>query len=466
MAIATRDPSTGRLVEEFLESSPSVVDAALDAAVASARRMRRSSIEDRAAALRRVASILDADRKRLASLITLEMGRPLGAALAEVDKCAKSLHYYADNATAFMAAVLGDAAAVGASRAEVRWDPLGVVLAVMPWNYPFWQVIRFAAPALIAGNSVLLKHASNVPQCALALQAVFENAGLPDGAFQSLLVSSDRVAELIRDPRVAAITLTGSESAGRHVASVAGSVVKKCVLELGGSDPFIVMPSSDIVSAAAVAAASRVQNAGQSCISAKRFIVHTDIADEFIDAFVAAMSTVVTGDPWHGATTMGPLATPGGLTDIRGLVDDALGHGAEAILGGDEPEAPGWFYNPTVLRGVTPEARIFSEEAFGPVATVLEVADIEAAIGVANATDFGLSSSVWTNDSAELEEFVTNLDAGGVFVNGMTASYPQLPFGGIKNSGYGRELSYFGLREFCNAKTVWVGAAPSQGTKS
>jgi succinate-semialdehyde dehydrogenase/glutarate-semialdehyde dehydrogenase len=462
MAIATREPSTGRLVKEYTEPSAVELDAALDAATVAARALRRSALGERVAALRRVASVLDSDLERFASLITIEMGRPLGAARAEIAKCATSLRYYAEHAAEFMAPVIGDAAAVGASRAEVRWDPLGVVLAVMPWNYPFWQVIRFAAPALLAGNSVLLKHASNVPQCALALQEVFERAGFPDGAFQSLLVGSDRVADLIRDPRVAAITLTGSESAGRQVASVAGSVIKKCVLELGGSDPFIVMPSSDVARAGAVAAQSRTQNSGQSCISAKRFIVHTDIADEFIDSFVSAMSAVVTGDPWDATTTMGPLATPGGLGDIRGLVDDALSHGASVLLGADEPESGGWFYNPTVLRGVTPSARIFAEEAFGPVATVLEVGDLEEAIRIANSTDFGLSSSVWTRDPDEFERFALELDAGGVFLNGMTASYPQLPFGGIKSSGYGRELSYFGLREFCNAKTVWVGAEPTE----
>jgi succinate-semialdehyde dehydrogenase/glutarate-semialdehyde dehydrogenase len=325
----------------------------------------------------------------------------------------------------------------------------------MPWNYPLWQVIRFAAPALMAGNTGLLKHASNVPQSALYLDELFEKGGFPVGSFRTLLVGSREVAAVIEDPRVKAVTLTGSEPAGRSVAATAGNVIKKAVLELGGSDPFIVMPSADLEEAAAVAVKARVSNNGQSCIAGKRFIVHADVYDTFVQKFADKMNALKVGDPMDEATDVGPLATESGRTDVAELVDDAVLKGAEVLAGGSAPDRPGWYYNPTVLAGLTEDMRIVMEETFGPVASVYKVADREEAAKVANQTTFGLSSSVWSNDEAEQEWFVAHLDAGAVFLNGMTVSYPELPFGGIKDSGYGRELAAAGIREFCNLKTVW-----------
>jgi succinate-semialdehyde dehydrogenase/glutarate-semialdehyde dehydrogenase len=331
------------------------------------------------------------------------------------------------------------------------------VLAVMPWNFPLWQVMRFAAPALMAGNVGLLKHASNVPQTALLFADVFERAGFPDGAFQTLLIPSSAVKRVLTDPRVVAATLTGSEGAGRSVAEIAGREIKKTVLELGGSDAFIVMPSADLDNAVKVAVTSRTQNNGQSCISAKRFIVHADIADAFREKFVAAMSALVVGDPLEAGTDVGPLATEQGRVDVEELVDGAVKAGATVLCGGQRPDRPGWFYPPTVLTDITPDMPIYAEEVFGPVAQLYVVPDADAAIELANATRFGLSSNAWTNDTDEQARFIDGLSAGGVFINGMTISYPELPFGGVKSSGYGRELSALGIREFCNAKTVWIG---------
>jgi succinate-semialdehyde dehydrogenase/glutarate-semialdehyde dehydrogenase len=346
---------------------------------------------------------------------------------------------------------------VSAKQAFVRWQPLGPVLAVMPWNFPLWQVMRFAAPALMAGNVGLLKHASNVPQTALKLQDLFRVAGFPEGAFQTLLIGSSAVADVLADRRVVAATLTGSEPAGRSVAETAGRHIKKTVLELGGSDPFVVMPSADLEAAATVATTSRCQNNGQSCISAKRFIVHADVAEEWQRLFVKTMSSLVVGDPMDDHTDVGPLATEQGLRDVEELVDDAVAKGAEVLCGGRRGSGPGWYYPPTVITGITPDMRMYREEVFGPVAALYRVPDIGAAIELANDTDFGLGSNAWTTDPAERDRFVDELAAGQVFINGMTTSYPQLPFGGIRSSGYGRELADLGIREFCNAKTVWVG---------
>jgi succinate-semialdehyde dehydrogenase/glutarate-semialdehyde dehydrogenase len=329
------------------------------------------------------------------------------------------------------------------------------VLAVMPWNYPLWQVLRFAGPALMAGNAGLLKHASNVPQAALYLDTLFQRAGFPVGAFHSLLVPASRVERVLRDPRVKATTLTGSEPAGRSLAAIAGSEVKHVVLELGGSDPFIVMPSADIGRAATVAVTARNQNNGQSCIAAKRFIVHTDVYDEFTSLFVDRVAALTVGDPLDESTDVGPLATQVGRDELAEQVNDAVGRGASVLAGGSAPDRPGWFYEPTVLADITPDMRLYLEEAFGPVATVYRVDDRNEAIRVANGTTFGLSSSVWTSDDDEQEWFIRNLDAGAVFVNGMTASYPELPFGGVKDSGVGRELAAAGIREFCNLQTIW-----------
>jgi succinate-semialdehyde dehydrogenase/glutarate-semialdehyde dehydrogenase len=325
----------------------------------------------------------------------------------------------------------------------------------MPWNYPLWQVVRFAAPALMAGNAGVLKHASNVPQTALYLDTLFERAGFPAGAFSTLLIGAGEVDPVIADRRVAAVTLTGSEAAGREVGATAGRQLKKVVLELGGSDPFIVLPSADVEEAARVAVLARTVNNGQSCIAAKRFLVHTDVHDAFLDRFTDAMRTLRTGDPMDPKTDIGPLATEGGRRDVAELVDDAVARGAKALVGGETPDGPGWFYPPTVLVGITEDMRIHREEAFGPVATVYRVADLDEAVRLANATSFGLSSSVWTRDGAEQEELIRRLEAGAVFVNGMTVSHPELPFGGIKDSGHGRELAAAGIREFCNLKTVW-----------
>jgi succinate-semialdehyde dehydrogenase/glutarate-semialdehyde dehydrogenase len=407
--------------------------------------------------MRRSADLLESDVENAASMLTREMGKTIGQARAEILKSAKTMRFYAEHAEAFLSGRELDAAAVGASRAYTTYQPLGVVLAVMPWNYPIWQVIRFAAPALMAGNTALLKHASNVPQAALYLDTLFERGGFPTGAFRSLLIGASHVEAVLRDRRVVAATLTGSEPAGRSVASIAGSEVKHVVLELGGSDPFIVMPSADIERAVATAVTSRTANNGQACINAKRFIVHEDVYDDFLSRFTERMGGLVVGDPMHESTDVGPLATRGGREELAEIVDDALAKGAVATTGGSAIDGPGWFYAPTVLTGVTREMRAYAEEAFGPVATVYRVGSADEALEIANDTTFGLSSAVWSTDSAEQEHLVAGLDAGAVFVNGMSISYPEVPFGGIKDSGVGRELSVEGIREFVNSKSVWKG---------
>jgi len=385
------------------------------------------------------------------------MGKRLAAAGAEVDKCARACRFYAERAEALLADEPGDAPAVGARRAFTRYEPLGPVLAVMPWNFPLWQVIRFAAPALMAGNVGLLKHASNVPQTALFLEELFHGAGFPDGAFQTLLIGSEQVERVLRDARVKAATLTGSEPAGRSVAAIAGDEVKKTVLELGGSDPFVVMPSADVVQAAAVGVVARCQNNGQSCIAAKRFIVHDTVADRFEAFFVEKMAALRVGDPMDDSIDVGPLATRQVRDDVEAQVADATAKGATVLCGGARIEGPGWYYPPTVVTRLTPDMRMYHEEVFGPVAQLYRVRDVDEAIALANATTFGLGSNAWTNDPDEQERFVRGLRAGLVFVNGMTTSYPELPFGGVERSGYGRELSAHGIREFCDLKTVWVG---------
>jgi succinate-semialdehyde dehydrogenase/glutarate-semialdehyde dehydrogenase len=408
-----------------------------------------------------VASILEREAHAgpdagIAAIMTMEMGKTLAAARAEVTKCAKGCRYYATQAHGMLADEPADALAVGARRAFARYRPMGPILAVMPWNFPLWQVIRFAAPALMAGNVALLKHASNVPQTALFLQELFHRAGFPEGAFSTLLMGTDQVERVLTDPRVRAATLTGSEPAGRAVAAIAGRELKKTVLELGGSDPFIVMPSADIARAAAVATQARCQNNGQSCIAAKRFLVHDEVYDAFTEAFVEQMSQLTMGDPSDAATDVGPLAMRQGRDTVAGQVYDAMTHGAHVLCGGQMPDQPGWWYPPTVVTDLTPVMRMWSEEVFGPVAGVYRVRSYGEAVAVANGTTFGLGANVWTGNPAEQERFVGDLDAGQIFVNGMVTSYPQLPFGGVKNSGYGRELSAHGLREFCHLSTVWI----------
>ncbi|MGE5292391.1 MAG: NADP-dependent succinic semialdehyde dehydrogenase [Micromonosporaceae bacterium] len=457
MPIATVNPVTGETLREFKDLDPAEIDARIALAHETFLSYRLTSFAERASLLRAAADLLDAEAEDTGKLMTTEMGKPLAQAMAEVVKCAKAMRFYAEHAEGFLADEPAEPKAVGATGAYTRYQPLGVVLAVMPWNFPLWQVVRFAAPALMAGNTGLLKHASNVPQTALYLQDVLRRAGFPEGCFQTLLIGSAAVETVLRDPRVAAATLTGSEPAGRSVAEIAGSEIKKTVLELGGSDPFIVMPSADLDRAAEVAVTARVQNNGQSCIAAKRFIVHTDVYDAFAERFAGRMRGLVVGDPMDPGTNVGPLATRQGREDVAELVDDAVSKGAEALCG-TSPDGPGWFYPPTVVTGVTAQMRMYTEEVFGPVAALYRVADIDEAIDLANTTTFGLGSNAWTTDPAERERFIRDLDAGAVFINGMTTSYPELPFGGVKHSGYGRELSAHGIREFCNAKTVWIGA--------
>ena len=461
MAIATINPATGRTVSTFPELTDAEVEERLALAAATFLTYRHTTFAERAAWMRRAGEILDAEVDDIAEMMTTEMGKTLVAARQEVQKCARACRYFAEHAEGFLADEPADAAAVGATRAYARYQPLGPVLAVMPWNFPLWQVMRFAAPALMAGNVGLLKHASNVPQTALFLEELFTRAGFPAGAFQTLLIGSAKVEGVLRDDRVVAVTLTGSGPAGSSVAAIAGEVVKKSVLELGGSDPFVVMPSADLAKAAEVATTAHCLNNGQSCIAAKRFIVHADVADEFVELFVARMSSRVVGDPLDEKTDIGPLASEQQRADIVELVTDAVDHGADVLCGGIVPDGPGWFYPPTVLTGITPAMRIHTEEAFAPVATVYRVATLDEAIELANVTEFGLGANAWTEDEDERERLVTGLDAGMVFINGNVTSFPELPFGGVKSSGYGRELTAHGIREFCNLKSVWLG--PSGG---
>ncbi|MET8279564.1 NADP-dependent succinic semialdehyde dehydrogenase [Micromonospora sp. NPDC005174] len=455
--IATTNPATGQVLKTYEAMSTEQLDAAIERTDLAYRHLRGTGVDERARWMNAAADLLDAERDEIARIMTTEMGKTYAAAQAEVTKCAAAARFYADKASAFLADQPADAAAVKATRAFIRYQPIGVVLAVMPWNFPLWQVMRFAAPALMAGNTGLLKHASNVPQTALLLEDVFRRAGFPEGAFTTLLVGSDAVERILADPRVRAATLTGSEAAGRSIAQIAGRELKRTVLELGGSDPFVVMPSADVDRAAEVATTARCQNNGQSCIAAKRFIVHTDVFDAFAEKFAANMAALRVGDPMDADTDVGPLASEHGRDEVHAQVRDAVDNGATVLCGGELPSGDGWFYPPTVVTDLTPQMRMWSEEVFGPVAGLYRVSSYEEAIEVANGTSFGLGSNAWTRDPAEQESFATDLDAGNVFVNGMTTSYPELPFGGVKNSGYGRELSELGMREFCNTKTVWVG---------
>jgi succinate-semialdehyde dehydrogenase/glutarate-semialdehyde dehydrogenase len=402
----------------------------------------------------RAAEILETEKQEFGRLMTTEMGKPLAAAISEAEKCALVCRYYAENAEKHLADELVQ---TNAKQSYVRFQPLGPVLAVMPWNFPFWQVFRFAAPALMAGNVGLLKHASNVPQCALAIEEIFRRAGFPDGAFQALLIGSAKVESVLKDERVKAATLTGSEPAGRSVASVAGEQIKKTVLELGGSDPFIVMPSANLAEAVTTAVKARTLNNGQSCIAAKRFIVAAEIYEEFERKFVDEMKALRVGDPLEQSTDIGPLATPQIVNDLEEQVKRAVAGGARVLTGGKRLDRRGNFYEPTVLAGVDPATPVSCEEIFGPVAMLFRVNNMDEAIQLANATTFGLGSAAWTNDAGEQRRFIEELEAGSVFINGMVASDPRLPFGGVKHSGYGRELAEFGIREFVNIKTVWIG---------
>jgi succinate-semialdehyde dehydrogenase/glutarate-semialdehyde dehydrogenase len=458
MSIASINPATGETLETFESLTEPQLEEKLQLAADSFRNHRRTSFAERAQMMMRAAEILEDEKQEFARVMTLEMGKPIKAAVSEAEKCALVCRYYAENAEKHLADEIVE---TNAARSFVHFQPIGAVLAVMPWNFPFWQVFRFAAPALMAGNVGLLKHASNVPQCALAIEDIFRRAGFPEGTFQMLLIGAETVQRVIEDARVAAVTLTGSEPAGRSVASIAGKQIKKTVLELGGSDPFIVMPSADLEAAVATAVKARTLNNGQSCIAAKRFIVHTQVYEEFEKRFVEVMKALRVGDPMDDATDIGPLATEQILKDLEEQVQVSVAAGAKILTGGqkfkaDGNLAAGNFYEPTVLVDIPKTSPAYADEIFGPVASLFRVRGIDEAIELANATPFGLGAAAWTSDDAEREQFIDELEAGCVFINGMVASDPRLPFGGVKNSGYGRELGEFGIREFVNVKTVWI----------
>ncbi len=454
MTIESVDPATG----EVLRTYPLLGDANLEERLELARTAytvyRRTSFGERAERMLRAAEILEREKERLGRLMTEEMGKPIGAAVSEAEKCAWVCRFYAERAERFLADQEVESDAL---RSFVAYQPIGPVLAVMPWNFPFWQVFRFAAPALMAGNVGLLKHASNVPGCALAIEEVFRRAGFAEGVFQSLLIGSDRVAGLIDDRRVRAVTLTGSTPAGSAVAERAGKRIKKTVLELGGSDPFVVMPSADLDAAVSTAVRARTLNNGQSCIAAKRFIVHRSVYDRFVARFVEGMAALRVGNPLDPETQVGPLATRQIAEEVDGQVRRSVEMGARLLTGGERPAGKGNFYPPTVLADLPEQSPGYREEIFGPVACVFRAADVDDAIRLANDTVFGLGSSAWTKDAEERERFVREIEAGQVFINGMVASDPRLPFGGVKDSGYGRELGVAGIREFVNVKTVWIG---------
>lgn len=454
MPIASQNPATGETLRTFAPLTEAELDARLACAADAYRRHRRTAVAERARMMLRAAEILEREKDRFGRLMVTEMGKPLQAAVDEAVKSAWGCRYYAEHAERFLA---DEVVETSAGRSWVRYQPIGPVLAVMPWNFPFWQVFRFAAPALTAGNVGLLKHASNVPQCALAIEEIFRRAGFAEGVFQTLLVETGQVKRIIEDCRVAAVTLTGSTGAGGQVASAAGKVIKKTVLELGGSDPFIVLPSADLDAAVRTAVKARVINNGQSCIAAKRFIVHQRIADEFERRFVAGMEALAVGDPMDPATEVGPLATEAQVKTIEEQVRQTVAAGARLLTGGRRLDRPGWYYAPTALAGITRDSPGYRDEVFGPVALLFRVRDLDEAVALANDVPFGLGASAWTRDEEEQRRLVDEIEAGMVFINAMVASDPRLPFGGVKASGYGRELGPFGLREFLNIKTVWVG---------
>jgi succinate-semialdehyde dehydrogenase / glutarate-semialdehyde dehydrogenase len=453
MAIISSNPATGETLAEFDALNRVELDMRVAAAATAFERHRRSSYEERARCMRRAADILESRKREFGRLMTQEMGKPIGAAEAEAEKCAWACRYYADHAIDFLADEHVD---TGRAVSLVRYQPLGIVLAIMPWNFPFWQVFRFIAPAVMAGNVGLLKHASNVPQCAQAIEEIMLAAGFPEGVLQALLVDTEMTHSLIADARVRAVTLTGSEGAGAAVAAAAGQHIKKTVLELGGSDPFIVMPSADLDAAVTTAVAARIINNGQSCIAAKRFIVHERIYDDFLTRFSAQMAALRMGDPMEPDTQLGPLATPSIRDELHGQVEESVRGGATLLLGGKVPERTGWFYPPTILADIPRHVPAYHEELFGPVASVFRIRTLEQAVELANDSAYGLGSAAWTTDPGEQEYFAAELQAGIVCINGMVASDPRLPFGGIKRSGYGRELGRAGILEFVNCKTVIV----------
>ena len=453
MAIATTNPASGELLKSFEPLTPIQIEHKLQLATDAFQSHRRTSFADRARMMLRAADILEKEKDDCAHLMTLEMGKTLRSAVAEASKCATGCRYYAENAERFLADEIVE---TGAKRSFIRYQPLGPILAIMPWNFPFWQVFRFVAPALMAGNVGLLKHASNVPQCALKIEDIIRRAGFPGGVFQTLLIGSGAVDAILNDPRVAAATLTGSEQAGIQVGVSAAKRIKKVVLELGGSDPFIVMPSADLEAAVITAVEARIQNNGQSCIAAKRFIVADSIADDFERKFVTRMQGLQIGDPFDEKTQLGPLANADAVTSLDADVQKTVAAGARLLTGGHPLKRPGNFYAPTVLTDIPKNSPAYQEEFFGPVASIFRVKSVDEAIQIANDSRFGLGASAWTNDPGETERFVNELEAGMVFLNKMVASDPRVPFGGVKHSGHGRELSVHGIREFVNIKTVWL----------
>lgn len=454
--IVSINPASGKELARFEEHTPAEVDAALAAAAKAQAAWRRVPISERVTLLTRMAAALRAGKDKYARMITDEMGKPLVESEAEIEKCAWNCDFYAEHAPRYLADEL---IATNATESAVVYDPLGVVLAIMPWNYPFWQLFRFLAPALAAGNGAILKHANNVPQCALAIEEVVREAGCPEGLFRTLLIQPDQVAGIIADDRIAAVTLTGSTEVGAIVASQAGKALKKQVLELGGSDPFIVLADADVEEAAAVAVKARYINVGQSCVNAKRFIVEEAVADRFVAAFCEGVGKLKVGDPMEADTAIGPMARANLRAGLHDQVRRTLDAGATLKMGGEILDGDGFYYPPTVIDHVKPDMAAFREETFGPVAAVIRVKDADEAIRLANDTEFGLGASLWTRDVAKAREFARDIEAGAVFINGMAASQPALPFGGIKRSGYGRELGALGIREFTNNKTLWIGPA-------
>ncbi len=453
MAIASLNPATGEKLKEFPAFNEDEIEKRLERADEAFGRRRREPFAKRAQLMLAAASLLEQEKEKLARIMTMEMGKLLRGAMDEIEKCTRCCRFYAENAERFLE---DEPAQTDAARSFVRYQPLGAVLAIMPWNFPFWQVFRFAAPAIMAGNVGLLKHAANVPQCALAIEDIFRRAGFEEGIFQTLLIEAEQVEKLIVDLRVKAVTLTGSERAGSAVASIAAREIKKSVLELGGSDAFIVMPSADLDNAVATGVKSRTINTGQSCIAAKRFFIADKIYDKFLDEFVKRMSALKIGDPLDDTTEIGPLATESILKGVDEQVQKSIASGAKCLTGGNRIAGSGFFYEPTVLVDLAKDSPAYREEVFGPVASIFRVRDQAEAIEMANDHIYGLGASVWTNDKDEQELFVSELDAGMVFVNGMVASDPRLPFGGVKRSGFGRELGSAGIREFTNTKTVWI----------
>ncbi len=453
MAITSINPATGEKLKEFSAFDENEIEKRLKRAERAFAHHRREPFAKRAQLLMAAGSLLEQEKEEFARTITLEMGKLLRAAMDEIMKCARVCRFYAENAERFLE---DEPAQTNAARSYVRYEPLGPVLAIMPWNFPFWQVFRFAAPALMAGNVGLLKHAANVPQCALAIEEIFCRAGFDDGVFQTLLIEAEQAEKVIVDQRVKAVTLTGSERAGSAVASAAAREIKKSVLELGGSDAFIVMPSADFELALSTAVLARTINSGQSCIAAKRFLIADKIYDQFLQQFVERMRALKIGDPLDETTEIGPLATEQILLGVHEQVQKSIAAGAKLLTGGNRIHGRGYFYEPTVLVDVPKDSPAFREEVFGPVASIFRVRDADEAVEIANGTSFGLGASAWTNDRAEQELFASELEAGMVFINAMVASDPRLPFGGVKRSGFGRELGVAGIREFMNTKTVWI----------